>query len=59
MVIGMPGGGDWGLQSPQYVESGAIYLAGTRNVTFDRCIFKVRGILHRSSSNSEQMRRFV
>ena len=37
---GMPGGGDWGLQSPQYAESGAVYLSGTANVTFDSCVFK-------------------
>lgn len=37
---GNPGGGDWALQSPQYAESGAIYLAGTENVNFDRCVFK-------------------
>ena len=37
---GMPGGGDWGLQSPQYAESGAVYLSGTANVTFDNCVFK-------------------
>eukprot|EP01046_Picozoa_sp_COSAG06_P067592 COSAG06_NODE_17591_length_932_cov_0.858343_1_plen_139_part_00 len=36
----MPGGGDWGLQSPQYPESGAVYLTGTKNITFDRCVFK-------------------
>ena len=40
VVIGMPGGGAWALQSPQYVESGAVYLAGTKNITFDFCLFK-------------------
>ena len=37
---GNPGGGDWGLQSPQYDEAGAVYLAGTENVLFDSCTFK-------------------
>ena len=37
---GNPGGGDWGLQSPQYDESGAVYLAGTEGVLFDSCTFK-------------------
>ena len=37
---GAPSGGDWGLQSPQYPEAGAVYLAGTENVVFDSCIFK-------------------
>ena len=32
--------GDWGLQSPQYVESGAVYLSGTLNITLDNCIWK-------------------
>ena len=37
---GNPGGGDWGLQSPQYDESGAVYLSGTEDVLFDSCTFK-------------------
>ena len=37
---GNPGGGDWALQSPQYDEAGAVYLAGTENVLFDSCTFK-------------------
>ena len=36
----MTGGGDWALQSPQYIESGAVYLSGTHNVSFDTCIWK-------------------
>ena len=35
-----PGGGDWGLQSPQYDESGAVYLSGTENIVFESCTFK-------------------
>ena len=37
---GAPSGGDWGLQSPQYPEAGAVYLTGTENVVFDSCVFK-------------------
>ena len=37
---GAPSGGDWGMQSPQYPEAGAVYLAGTESVVFDSCIFK-------------------
>ena len=37
---GNPGGGDWGLQSPQYDEAGAVYLSGTSGVRFVSCTFK-------------------
>jgi hypothetical protein len=28
------------LQSPQYDESGAVYLSGTENIVFESCTFK-------------------
>eukprot|EP00039_Didymoeca_costata_P023769 m.8181 g.8181 ORF g.8181 m.8181 type:complete len:1067 (-) comp3851_c0_seq2:220-3420(-) len=37
---GAPSGGDWGMQSPQYPQAGALYLAGTENITIENCVFK-------------------
>ena len=37
---GMPSGGDWALQSPQYKEAGAVYLTGTEAVLITNCTFK-------------------
>lgn len=38
---GVPSGGDWGMQSPQYADTaGAVYLSGTEGVRFEGCTFK-------------------
>ena len=38
---GVPSGGDWGMQSPQYPDTaGAIYLSGTEGVSIVNCTLK-------------------
>jgi hypothetical protein len=37
---GAPSGGDWAMQSPQYRESGALYVSGAEDINVNNCTFK-------------------